>query len=114
MRCVDQHVIFGIGNSLLYLVNLTADAQQRINKAVKLLERLTLSWLNHQRAVYREGQGRRVVTIIHQSLGNLALRDAKSMELPAVQDQLVSYPSVFAGINHSIRIFEFGRHVIGG
>ena len=85
-----------------------------IHKVVQFCQTFTFRRFNHQRTVYREGEGRCMVTVVHQTLGNIIFRDsAFFVYLPAFQNHLMTYETVLSAVYHSIRIFQASGQVVG-
>ena len=113
VRCVNQHIIFGIGLASLYLGYLFADGEQCVDETVNLRQRFALRGLYHQRAVHRERERGRMVAEVHQTLCDVALGDTDSVELAAIENQLVPYPALHAGIDHAVGVAQLRRHIVG-
>ena len=112
VRGIKKDVIGLIRFAGLDIGYLLTDLQQDVAETVNLLQGLALRRLHHKGAVYREREGWRVVTVVHQTLGDVRLGDADGMELAAVEDQLMTYPTRLAGIDDAVRIFETGGHIV--
>ena len=87
--------------------------QHGVDELVQLVQALRLGRLDHQRAVHRERQRRRVVAVVHETFGDVSFCHTCVLELTAVEDKLVSDMSVGAGIDDAVRVAQFGREVVG-
>ena len=78
------------------------------------MQTFTLGRFYHQRTVYRKGERRSVIAIIHQTLGDVVLRNAAFfMNLAAFQNHFVSYTALSSPVDNSIGILQRSSQVIG-
>ena len=112
VRRVKKDIIVFVRFSGLDIRYLLADLQQHIAETVYLHERLALGRLNHQCSVYRERECRRMIAIVHQTFGYIRLGNTDCVELAAIKNQFVPYPSRSAGINNAVRLFEPRSHIV--
>ena len=113
VRSVQEDIVLRISFAALYLGDLLAYLKHNIAEAIQLGQRLRLGRFNHERTVYGEGERRRMVAVVHESLGDIGLGDTDLVELAAVEYQLVPYPSLLAGIDDAVCIAQTSRQIVG-
>ena len=113
MRSINQHIIILISFAVLHFLNLLPDIQHDIYEIVQFCQTLAFCRFNHQCTVNREGEGRSMITIVHQTFGNIIFRDACFfMYFPTLQNHFVSYETIGSPIDNSIRIFQASSQII--
>ena len=114
MRGIHQHVVRLVDFAVLHLLNLVPDGQHHVDKVVEFGKAFALRRFNHQCAVYREGEGRGMISIIHQALGDVVFADARLfVHLTAFQYHFVSYEAGSTAVNDAVCILEAGCQVVG-
>ena len=76
VRSVLEGVVVLVDLATSNVINLTTNLDEGINHSVEHLLILGLGRLNHETLMDREGHGRSMETIIHQTLGNIRFSDA--------------------------------------
>ena len=81
---------------------------------IQFCQTLAFGWLNHQRAMHREGEGRSMITIIHETFCDIIFGDARFLvHFAAFQNHLVPDETIRSAINDPIRVFQTSSQVIG-
>ena len=75
MRSVLEDVVLRIGLAVDDRLNLAANRNHRLAEPIELVLRFALGRLHHQRAGHRKRHGRRVESVIHQPLRDVAFFD---------------------------------------
>ena len=110
---VLQRVVLLVDLAVGDVLNLLANADQRVAEAVQHLLVLRLRRLDHQRAVHGEGHGGRVEAVVHHTLGDLVLGDAVLLEGLHVQDKLVTAHALLAAEHDRVVLAQARSHVVG-
>ena len=89
------------------------DTLHHVEEAIQLSLALALRGLDHQGAVYGEGESGGMVTEVHQTLSDVALIDtAGLLEAAAVEDEFVPDTSCCSSVNDTVGIPKANRHVV--
>ena len=107
-----EHILVLVGRAIDHFLDFVTDGEQRVAETVELFERFAFRGFDHQRARDREGDGWRMVAVIHQAFGHILHFDAVRFERTEIQDELMCATSAFGGIQHGIRRFEARFHVV--
>ena len=114
MRSINQYVVVFVRFTVLHFLNFLPDVQHDINEIIQFCQTLAFGWLNHQRAMHREGEGRSMITIIHETFCDIIFGDARFLvHFAAFQNHLVPDETIRSAINDPIRVFQTSSQVIG-
>ncbi len=113
VRRVLQYVVAAIHAPAGDLVDLRANLNHRVAEPIELRLVLALGRLHHQRAGDRKRDGRRMKTVVHQTLRHVHLLNPDGLELAQIEDQFMRHASVRAGIEDGIVRLEACLDVIG-
>ncbi|GKT96520.1 hypothetical protein Ct61P_14370 [Colletotrichum tofieldiae] len=99
--------------ALLNLADLLADADERVDEAVKLLLALALGGLDHECVGDGPAHGRRVEAVVLKALGDVDSLDARGCaEGPRVEDELVRATAVLVGVEDLVVRLKAGEDVV--
>ena len=112
MRRVFQHVVFRIGSAIFYFLNFLTDRDHSVAETVQLFFGFRFGWLNHKSARYRERNGWRMESIVHQTLGNIFYLNAEFLERTAIQDHFVGATAVLTYVKYRVMFLQPGFDVV--
>ena len=114
MRSIYQHVVRLVRFAVLHFLNFLPDSEHHMYKVIQLGKAFALRRFYHQCAVNGEGEGRRVITVVHKAFGYIIFADARFLVyLAAFQYHFVSYETRCSAIDDTVGVFEAGSQIIG-
>ncbi len=110
---IDEYVVFLISTSVLHFLNFFPDGLHHFHEIVEFPQAFTFGRLDHQCTVYREGEGRCMITEVHQTLRNIVFANAAHVvQVTAIENHFVTYKTGCTRVNDTVSISQASGQIV--